>query len=93
MATDPVNLGEANGAFKRSVGLTTAVSALASNAVCAAVETGLLASEVLFTFSNSRSVFVIATLPSFPFTDCTGGAGVKSSIQFAKTVGFATAKT
>ena len=93
MATEPVNLGEANGAFKRSVGLTTAVSAFASNAVCAAVETGLFASVVLLTFSNARSVFVIVILPSFPLTDCTGGAGVNSSIQFANNVGFACAKT
>jgi surface protein len=40
MATDPVNLGDANGAFKRSVGFTTAVSVLAPNAVDVAVDWG-----------------------------------------------------
>jgi len=43
--TVPVNVGSAIGAFK-------------SRAVCAALETGLLASEVLSTFARPTSVFV-----------------------------------
>ena len=68
IATDPVNLGDANGAFKRSVGFTTAVSALAPNAVSVAVETGLLASLVLFTLAKSTLDFVIVISPVIPFT-------------------------
>ena len=47
--TAPVNVGEANGAFK-------------SNAACVKVEIGFAASEVLFTFSIPRLTFAFVKL-------------------------------
>ena len=71
----------------------SAVFAFAFNSVWVALEIGLLASLVLSTLPNPRSDLVKETLPAYPFTVCTGGAGVNNSIQLDSTVGSACAST
>ena len=78
MDTVPVNVGEAKGDFKFNAVVISALFAFASNPACVAIDIGLLASLVLLTSLNPRSAFEIVTLPVYPFTVCTGGAGVNS---------------
>jgi hypothetical protein len=93
MLTVPVNVGEAKGAFKFKAVVISVLFAFKSNADCVATETGLLASVVLSTLPKPISDLVMITLPLYPFTVCTGGAGVNNSIQFASTEGLDCAKT
>ena len=50
-------------------------------------------SLVLSTLSKCKSSGVTLTVPKCPFTDCTGGAGVNSSVQLVLTLAGCLAKT
>ena len=67
---------------ERSVSGTplTGVAYLASSATCAAIETGLLASEVLSTFPSPTSVLKSVTTPVLPATLSTAPLAVLSFV-------------